>query len=124
MDTMDVNGQVLEMFNQEEVPVKVLKEFEINTYAKGHHIYKDIWTLGIGESLDAKIEPNNPEDKYAAGIQKSGKVVGHLQKEATGRFAKTRFFFLKGDPYSKEKTRTSRCRYNLGDSEGLQVPCN
>ena len=81
---MDVNAQVLEMFNQEEVPVNVLKESEINTYVKGHHLYKDKWTLGIGESLDAKIEPNNPEDKYAVGIQKSGKVVGHLQKGAMG----------------------------------------
>lgn len=29
-------------------------------------------------------------------------------KEATGRFAKIIFFFLKGDPYSKAETITSR----------------
>ena len=45
MDTMNVNAEVLEkIFNQEEVPVTALKEFEIYTYLKGHHICKDIWT--------------------------------------------------------------------------------
>ena len=33
------------------------------------------------------------------------------------------FFFQKGDPYWKEKTITSGRRCDLGDGEGLQVPC-
>ena len=45
MDNMNVNAEVLEkIFNQEEMPVIALKEFEIYTYLKGHHLYKDIWT--------------------------------------------------------------------------------
>ena len=66
----------------------------MDTYVKGHHVYKDIWTPGIGEILDAQIEPNNPTDKYSVCIRKSGKVVGYSKKGATGRFAKTIFFFL------------------------------
>ena len=62
-------------------------------YVKGYHIYKHIWTPEIGESLDAQIEPNNPADKYAVCIRKSGKVVGHLKKGGTGRFGKTIIFF-------------------------------
>ena len=38
-------------------------ESQIDTYAKGQHVYKDIWTPEIGESLNAQIEPNNPVDK-------------------------------------------------------------
>ena len=63
-------------------------ERQIDTYVKGHHAYKDIWTPEIDESLDAQIELNKPVDKYAACIRKSGKVVGHLKKGTTGKFAK------------------------------------
>ena len=89
---------------------------------KGHHAYKDTWTLEIGESHNAQIETNNPVDKYAVCIRKFGKVVGHLKKGENGKFAKAIFFFLRGDPYSKAKTITSERRCNLGDGEGLQVP--
>ena len=83
MVTMDVNAKVLEkIFNQEEVPVIILKEFEIDTHVKGHHVYKGMWIPENGENLDAQTEPNNPVDKYAACIRKSGEVVGHLKKRA------------------------------------------
>ena len=118
---MDVNAEVF--FNQEEVPVIILKEFEMDTYVEGHHVYKDTWNPEIGESLDAQIKPNKSVDKYTAFIRKSGKIAGHLKKEATGRFAKTIFFFLKGDAYSKAKTIISGRRFNLGDGESLQVTC-
>ena len=49
--------------------------------------------------------------------------MGHLQKGAIGKFAKTVFFFLRGDPYSKAKTIKSGRRCNLDDGEGLQAPC-
>ena len=44
-------------------------------------------------------------------------------KEATGRFAKIIFLFLKGDPYSKAETITSRRWCNIGDGQSLQVSC-
>ena len=82
-----------------------------------------IGTPKFGENLDAQIEPNNPVEKYAVYIRKSGKVVGHLKKGATDRFAKIIFIFRKGDPYLKEKAVTSGRRCNLDDGESLQVPC-
>ena len=55
---------------------------------------------------------------------KVDEVVGHLKKGKTGRFAKTVFHFLKADKNNsctaaivKEKP------VNLGDGEGMQVPC-
>ena len=105
MDIMDVNAEVLEkIFNHKEVPVIVLTEFEIDTYVKDNEVYKDILSSEISENVDTKIEPNNPVDKYAACIRISGKVVRHLKKVVTSRFAKTISFLLKGDPYSKTKT--------------------
>ena len=74
-------------------------------------------------SLDAQVEPNNPVDKYAVCIRKSGKVVGHLKKGTTGKFTKTILFSLKSDPYLKAKTVTSGRRCNPGDGEGLPVSC-
>ena len=67
---MDVNAEVLgKIFNKEEVPVIGLKEFEIDTYVKGHNVYKSIWTLETGESLDLQVEPNNTVEKYAVSVQ-------------------------------------------------------
>ena len=51
-------------------------ESQIDMYIKGHHAYKDIRTLEIGESLNAQIEPNNPVDKFAIFLRKSVKVGG------------------------------------------------
>ena len=94
-------------------------ESQIDTYVKDHQAYKNIWTPEIGQSLEAQIEPNNPADKYAVCIRKSGKVVGYLKRGAIVKFAKTIFFFLRGDPYSMAKTITSGRRFNLGDVEGF-----
>ena len=49
--------------------------------------------------------------------------MGHLKKGPAGRFVKTIFVFLKGDPYSNAKTITSGRRCNRGDGEGLHIPC-
>ena len=92
-------------------------------YVKGHRAYKETWTPEIGESHDAQIETNNPVDKYTVCTRKFGKVVGHLSKGENDKFTKDIFFFLRGDRYSKAKTITSRRRCNLGDGEGLQIPC-
>ena len=74
-------------------------------------------------SLEAEVEPKNAVDKYAVCIQKSGKVLGHLKKRATGKFKKAIFFFLRSDTSLMAKTVTSGHRCNLGDGAGLQVPC-
>ena len=88
-------------------------------FVKGYHTYKDIWTPEVGESPIAQIEPNNPVDKQAVCIRK---FMRCLKKGASSRFARTIFFLLKGDPYSKVKTITFWCRCHLGGDEGLQVP--
>ena len=74
--------------------------------------------------LEVVTEPENPVDKYAVSLQKDGKIVGHLKKRNSGRYAKTFFYFLRSDPYSQCTATVKGKRCNLGDGEGLQVPCS
>ena len=81
-----------------------------------------IWSPIIGENLEVVTEPENPVDKYAVCVKKDGKIVGHLKKGNSGRYAKTFFYFLCSDPYSQCTATVKGKRCNLGDGEGLQVP--
>jgi len=46
-------------------------------------------------------------------------VVGHLKKGKSGRFAKTVFYFLRGDKDSSCSTIMRGKPVNLGDGEGI-----
>ena len=43
---------------------------------RGHHVYKTVWTLLIGEELPVFPEPGNVYDKRAVGIW-----LGHVQSQ-------------------------------------------
>ena len=62
-------------------------------------------------------------DKFAVALKKHQNIVGHLKKDKTGRFAKTLLYFLRSDPYSKCHAKVTWKRCNLGNGNGLQVPC-
>ena len=49
--------------------------------------------------------------------------MGHLKRGKTGRFAKTWSYSLRSNPYSKCHAKVTGKRCNLGDGDGLQVPC-
>lgn len=78
------------------------------------------WIPVLGGSLQTRPEPENEIDKYAVAVTKDEKVVGHLKKGKTGRYAKTIFYFLRANPMNIAVTGK---RVNLGDGEGLQIPC-
>ena len=80
---------------QDELPITLITSMDLETFITGHHIYKNIWTPQLDEQLEVSTEPDNPVDK------KNQNIVGHLKKGKTGRFAKTLFYFLRSDPYSK-----------------------
>ena len=77
----------------------------------------------MDEVLQAKIEPTNIVDKYAVCVLLNDRVVGHLKRGKSGRFAKTVFYFLRADAYSSCMVITKGKAVNLGDGEGMQVPC-
>ena len=62
-------------------------------------------------------------DKFAVYVKISEKIVGHLKKGTSGRFAKTIFYFLRRYAYSSAWAKVTGKRFNLHDGEGMQVPC-
>ena len=69
------------------------------------------------------MEPDNQMDKFAVCVKISEKIVGHLMKGTSGRFAKIIFYFLRSDAYSSARAKVTGERCNLGDGEGMQIPC-
>ena len=65
---------------------------DLETFIKGHHLYKDIWKPKQGEQLDILMEADNQMDKCKVCVKINEKIVGHLKKGTSGRFAKTIFY--------------------------------
>ena len=107
-----------------EIPIVVTTNFEIDSFVKGYHKYKNIWTPKIVETLSTEREPGNLVDKYAVCVKKNNEIVGHLQLGKDGKFAKTVFYFLRGDEYGSCDVLIKRKPVNLGDGNGMQVPCS
>ena len=55
---------------------KLLCIFEIPSYVRGYHAYKN-WNPVIGETLGVRREPTNTIDKHAVAVVKDGVIVGH-----------------------------------------------
>ena len=109
---------------QDELTIIFTVEISHETQIKEHHIYKDIWAPELGEHLEVQCEPENLVDKYAVCLKTSnGTIVGHLKKGKFGRFAKTIFYYLPSHPKANFTVKVTGKRFNLGDGEGLQVPC-
>ena len=61
--------------------------------------------------------------KFPVCVKINEKILGHLKKGISGRFAKTVFYFLRSDAYSSAWVKVTGKRCNLGDGEGMQVSC-
>lgn len=106
-----------------DLPVVITNNWEMESYVKGYHVYRSFWTPIIDEILETRRQPENQMDKYAVCVLKDARVVGHLKKGSNGRFAKTIFYFLRSDAHAKCSVRITGEPVNLGDKEGMQVPC-
>ena len=98
-------------------------EFETESVIKGYHTYMNDWTPILGENLSTRSEPENEIDKYAVAITKDARVIGHLKKGKTGRYAKTVFYFLRANLMNTISIIVTGKRVNVGDGQGLQIPC-
>ena len=87
------------LIQDKEIQIVVTTNFEIDSFVKGYHEYKNIWTPEIGETLSTEREPGNLVDKYAVCVKKNNEILGHLQLGKDGKFAKTVFYFLRADEY-------------------------
>ena len=85
---------------QDELPIVLITTLDLETFIKGHHVYKDIWTPKQGEQLDVLMETDNWMNKFAVCVKINEKIVEHLKTGTSGRFAKPIFHFLHSDAYS------------------------
>ena len=107
-----------------EIQIVVTTNFEIDSFVKGYHEYKNIWTPKIGETLSIEREPGNLVDKYAVCVNKNNEIVGHLPLGKDGKFAKTVFYFLRADEFGSCDVLIKGKPANFGDGDGMQVPCS
>lgn len=105
------------------IPLIIMSSTELESYVKGYHVYKDIWTPVVNEELKTEMEPGNVKDKYAVCVKKNTSIVGHLPLGTNGKFAKMIFFFLRADQDAKCNVVITGKAVNLGDGDGMQVPC-
>ena len=108
---------------EEDLSILLVKEYDLKTHIKGYHAYMTKWTPKNGEILKARPEPENEYDKYAVAVERCGDVVGHLSKGRSARFAKTVSYFLRASNENCCRVEVTGKRVNLGDGEGLQIPC-
>ena len=111
------------LMQDKEVQIVVTTNFEIDSFVRGYHEYKNIWTPKIGETLSIEREPGNLVDKYAVCVKKN-EIVGYLQLGKDGKFAKILFCFLRADECGSCDVLIKGKPVNLGDGDGMQVPCS
>ena len=104
------------------IPVIAKASTETNTYGKGYHVYKNTWKQTVNKELENEMEPDNVMDKYVCA-KKNTSIVRHLPLGKNGKFAKIIFYFLRADQDAEYKVATTGKEVNLGDEDGMQVPC-
>ena len=57
------------MLDQEEIPLLVMKNFEMMPHVKRYHIQQTLSIPVIGEFLSSEREPDNPKDKHAVCVK-------------------------------------------------------
>ena len=102
---------------EEELPIILMKEYEMNSHVKGYHAYMMKWNPTLREFLKAWLEPENEFEKFAVAVEKSDVVAEHLSKGKTGRFAKTISFLLCRSNENSCKVEVTGKIVTLGDGE-------
>ena len=64
-----------------------LDTHKADSCVRGFHVYSDIWTPFVRESLTCEhlmqTLSGNPNDPYAVAIRKGSKVVGHMPRKSS-----------------------------------------
>ena len=70
------------------------------------------------------MEPDNAVDKYAVAVMNKGRVVRHLMKGKSGKFAKTVFCILRASEINSATMKIIGKAANKGKGIGIEVPCS
>ena len=102
----------------------LVKEFEVDSTVMGFHVYRKNWNPKVGDVYNTRMEPENKEDKYAVAVfDKEGRVVGHIPKGKSGKYAKTVFFYLRSNALNLCSVKVTGRAVTFGDFKGMRVPC-
>ena len=93
-------------------PSSNLEVAESNSYVRGYHAYKEIWTPEVGEMLLLRCEPDNIKDKSAVAVMKETDIVGHVPYNISSMLSHFLSFVQV----------TGNC-VNRGAGYGMEVPC-
>ena len=116
---------ITEEMYEMEIPIIIDKDlvtYEYDSFARGFHVYMDIWNPVIGEILKCKREPTNEVNKHAVAIMCSdslGKesVVGQIPHN----ISKFSSMFLT-IPSTAIVVEVLGKRVNRGSGYGLEIP--
>lgn len=75
----------------------------------------------MNDKVAVLMELHNVVDKYAVYLKKENVVVDHLLLRNTGKMI---FYFLHADQYVTCDAIITGKSINLGNRDGMRVPCN
>ena len=101
----------------------IIKEFETESVITEYHAYVNDWIPTLGENLSPHPEPENENDKYAMTVTKDWLLIGNLNKEKTGQYARIVFYFLQANPMNTTNITVTGKRVNFGYRRAFQIPC-
>ena len=95
-----------------------INAFELTSYIRGLHVYKEVWTPYVGEELSIKKENRNLYNTFAVAVEKEGDVVGHLPQSISRNVS----YFISHSGNNATCTVTGP-RVNRGVGLGVEVSC-
>lgn len=96
-----------------------MAEWEVDSCARGYHVYESIWAAALGEQVGCIREPLNANDRYAVALKKDGVVIGHLPQKISRICS---LFIRRGGTIECTVTGTRRYSSDLPQG-GLEIPC-
>ncbi len=95
-----------------------LEVFESNSYIRGYHAYRHLWTPQVREMLLLKREPTNPKDSAAVSVKTEDEIVRHVPYNVASLLSS----FLNRD-CNKIFVEITGTSINRGAGYGMEVPC-
>ena len=78
---------------QDKLPIVLITILDLETFIKGHYVYKDIWTPKQGEQLDVLMEPDNRIDKFAVCVKINKKSCEAFKESYIQKVCKDNLLF-------------------------------
>lgn len=58
----------------------MVESYEVESIARGYHVYKEIWSAAVGSTLPCLQIRFNTHDSFAVAMVKNDVVVGYMPR--------------------------------------------